>query len=222
MEISSHNRLPKLHAVGVREQHDRLPEDKVPLLTAQLSAAAALGDLADFVFFSPALLYVVVEPTHDPYFHFLDQYPHEVRPICCTFEKPVIDGLRKPHDHWHYELWALPAKHYLAYMDFMGTAAFSNTELEVLTRVRFQALEAPDPLVMSRLAVLPAKIPTVNFWALVMDTNHGMAYFRLAPENSLRPPLAVFTSDTHEDTRRWAEAWFAGSDNPYQPGDSNG
>ena len=214
--------LPKLCTVGVREQHDRLPEDQVPLLAVELPAAGTLGSIQDFVFFSPALLYVVVAPAYDPYFHFLDQYAHEARPVCCTFVDPIIRGFRGSAASWHYQLWGLQREHWQAYREFMSTAAFSDRATGLLSRVRFMSLDIVDPLARRRQVILPSRPVLAKVEAMVLDTNFGVAYFQPAVSDKIwqEPPSVAFSSNVCPGARDFAAAWFSGKSDPYSEASS--
>lgn len=204
-------------------------KEKLPPVQGRLSQATTMTDLLkDYGFFTPALMYKYLPLKRDPVADFAAEYKTEVQPFSYRFDKPIFRGLEVNHDQqWNHVLFGVEKTHWEKFMGFMGSLAFIHpANPKVFVRIRMQDLEIPDPMVMSKAAVLPEPLPMIPISAFVLDSMNGCYYFSKdgGIPNMLRPYKETFTKATFEDTVRMGQALFAGHPNPYayaQAGEKN-
>lgn len=216
----SSDRAPlMLKPVGVHYKSRGFPKEKVQYHYEQVSKAASLRDLSEeYTFYTPALMYMRVRLMgRDPYYDFQQESGINVMPVSLKFSSAIFRGLDLYGDYsWNHVLLGMPNEHWQDFSKWMGTVAYLDRDLGVLTRIRLQTIEIADPLKLARLAVLPARLPMVPVTVLALDTNKGSWYIHTPPNPLSALPTLATMSRKYKDTKVFANALLNDSPDPYR------
>lgn len=208
----------KLGLVAGESLHSRAV---VESCRAKVSQAADLTDLAkEYRFFTPALMYLRirlmgVDPFHDFLAEYAANHSFTVVPIVLTFDQPIFRGLELSSLRiWNHCLLGMRHTEYTAFEQWLGTLAFNDRELRRLTRLRYRDLDIVDPLFLLKQTVLPASLPRVRITAVCLDSTDGCWYVA-PPSGPLDLPEARYSSQTFDETLKFAQAIASESENPY-------
>lgn len=205
-----------LTPVGVTYTGEGVSGDKSEVVRKQISLAANLTDLCDeYCFYTPALLHTGLKlGNQDPYTDFLNQHSCDISRISLRFSRPVFRGLLVGSNaEWNHVLYGLQKDYWDLFLQFMGSLAFVDRDTKIVSRVRTQVLQIPDPLLLERSAVLPTNCLTTEITAFVLDTSAGCYYFKVGTAPLLEPPIATRTERCFSDTLIFADE-LSRSDNP--------
>jgi len=203
-------------SVGMVRGPDSMRQETIQRHTARISAAATLGDLDHYRWYSPALLYLYVRLyDRDPMVDFCGEQGREIFPVALNFEKPVFSGLERDGDHrWNHHLIGLEPEDFAAYVAFLGTLTIVDREHGHVVRVRTKEISIPDPLFLQHQVSLPEEVPMVTVTVFALDTNHGCWYITEAA-NLLEPAAARYTKQSYEETEIFSNALLGEKLNPY-------
>lgn len=213
---------------GVTQAPTISAAERTPIQLAKISQSAKLGDLKEYAWFTPALLYMYVPLTRDPLADFQVEHQLELQVFSFRFEKPIFRGLDVRNDsQWNHVLYGVEADKCEQLLEHLGTVGFmfNNVEPAVLCRLRTQPLEIIDPLVIDRGRTISLPADAVSITALCLDTSRGCYYFRTQGDRlpgDFRPrllphhrPRAVFSDKPFDDTVKLTKALRSGHARPY-------
>jgi len=208
--------LPKLFRSGFTEGGQAFPRERAETVQLRISRATTLASLNDeYHFYSPALIYAFVRLMgREPFMDFLEVYGRQVTPITLKFTKPIFRGINVDTDPtWNYVLYGMERAPWAAYREWMGTLAFQDWDLRLITRVRWQPIMIADPLFLERSSVIPVRAPVVPITMFDLETNKGNLFFQTGRNPIIHLPQLVKGKAFHH-TQIFARALFAGED-PY-------
>lgn len=201
---------PIIRPVGVSYGGESTREATAEAVRLRLSRAANLSDLrGEYEFYSDALLYLGVRlGPINPWADFLQAKGQDIQRISLNFGKPIFQGLNAPNGDraWNHVLYGMPKEHWEKFLAFMGSLAFHDRELDLLTRLREQRIIVADPLYFEKAVILPDRCPTVAITAFVLDTNKGSTYFKTGDHPLLDLPRVVRSKQVFEDTEIFSTA----------------
>lgn len=203
---------PKLVGPGLAAGPSGSDEAPTPVDLDLKGATSLKTLLADYTFYTPALLHLSTPLTFDPFDVFCSEYGQPVARFTLRFDNPIFSGLVHPlgDASWNYVLFGMENEHWPAYLAWFGTIAFNDSEKGILRRVRSQDLTLLDPLAKAN-GLQPEPIPVTAF---AIDTNKGSFYFK--PTLDWRPQ-AVFDKDyVYDQTIAFANALKDGCSDPYK------
>lgn len=205
--------------VGLTRSRDDFPKDKVRVHQLRISAATDLKSLLDvYSFYTPALVHLRVRLfEQDPYLNFVEEYGKEVVPVSIRFNHPIFRGMELGQEKsWNYYLYGMEKEHFEAYQQWFGSLAFTDRDLNLVSRVREKTIEIADPLVFERTVVLPSQVPVIPVVVFCLDTNQGCWYVEPGPHPLLDLPQVRFTRYVYPDTAVFANAVLGEKENPYK------
>lgn len=212
------NELPKMRTIGV-VKGDNAPPEMVRTYQAKLSTAPALKDLvADYAFYSPAMIYLGNPLTFDPLHHFRMEYGQDVTPFSIRFNKPVFRNMCRSTEadqEWNHVLYGIGREHWDHLSKFLGSMAFTDRRTGRLTRIRTQEIEIADPLYFQKAVILPDDCPTVPITVFCLDTNVGCWYMKTGDHPLLDLPYVAYEPQAFADTKAFAKAIMRNNPNPY-------
>ena len=179
--------------VGWTESSHKFGRETVRKHQLRLSEATMLKDLAEeYVFYTPALLHIVVPLQGcDPFTVFLQEYNKEVLPLSVRLNRPIFKGLDLgPIKDWNYLLFAMERKHFKHYLPWMQSLTFADRPRNRIYRLGEKQIRIADPIFFERAVILPQNILGLS---LIRDQQQvprrdldlSWAYRR--PQNRLRP-----------------------------------
>jgi len=183
-----------------------------------LRSARSLAELRDFVFFTPALLYLYVplrgrEPFHD----FLAEYGRDVRPLTVVFSRPIFRGLEAGQSaYWNHALMAIAAEHWQAYTAWMYGVSFWFPEKKWFAKVRPMFVTIADPLYLERSAVVSEPVPRVEVGVFALDTNRGSLYLDDSGDPLTEPPRPIWSHTIPREIAILADALSREENKPFQ------
>lgn len=168
----------------------------------KLSALSEM--LSEYTLYTPALLYLSVPLTADPADHYVAETGQELPQFALEFDKPIFANLtREATTGWNNTLIAVPTEYWEQWKSWLGTCAFTSRGGAMMTRVRWQSITIPDPL-------LPTG-PVIPIEAIAMESTIGSMYFT----QSDRPAATFDKNLVFADTVAFAKAVKSGDNNPY-------
>jgi hypothetical protein len=110
-------------------------------------------------------------------------------------------------------------EHGVPYVKWMLLNAFCDRNHNVLSRVRYRNILIADPLKMDKLAVLPAKPPTVEVMVFCLDTTSGSYWIEEGKHPVIGLPRLRTRSTVFDDTAAFAKAIWENHPDPYAAAD---
>jgi len=220
--MAESSELPKITPPGIGPAK-RPSAEKVQVYQAKLSAAATMADLTpDYVFYTPALIYICNPLTFDPMADFLTENNYDIVPFSLAFNQPLFKGMETERDSmWNHVIYGVDKEQWPKLEKFLGSIAFSERDTGKLTRVRTQKVTIADPIFLNKDTVLQGNIPTVEITAFCMDTNMGSVYLKPGKHLVLDQPEVVHDKRSFKDTQALAKALFAGHADPYSAAENS-
>lgn len=220
---------PTIRPPGITRAGEALRNERAEAVELKLSRATELRHLTDeYEFYTDALLYARVRLCGaNPYLDFLNTVGKDVGKISMCFPERIFSGLEIGGDeNWNHALLGMPKEHWPAFCSFIGSLAFHDRDLDLLTRVRTQDLRIYDPLYLAKQIRWSTDMPTVGITAFVLDTNRGCTYFErpfetpavtplLPGGGSLFAPRVVETCRSYDDTFLFAHSLGKDAPDPY-------
>lgn len=229
---------PTTFRVGVTAAPAGMSREQVELHRLKVGKATSLKDLTEeYAFYTPALVYTRVRLLgRDPWWQFLQEYGKEVFPLTLRFDKPIFSGLHamiyrtgralakstsianRPavlDEAWNHVLYGMHKEHWDAYKAFMGTMAFVDRSLGLVTRIRYKDMDIADPLALSRVIVTPSATPLLPITVFCLDTNKGCTWIEPSVQPLVTLPSLQSSAMVFDDTRAFALAVLNDEANPY-------
>jgi len=188
---------------------------KYPL---RLGAAAALGDVLDeYVFFTPASLYLHGYFCDAPLIDFVWEMGGDVRLYHRRFNRPIFRGLetRDGDKDWNHVLWAIKREFWANFNDFLISTVLSFREATPphLSMFAEQEVTILDPLAVDRTVLYRADLPMLVVSAFCVNGSLGRTSFVEGKSALMDPPqLAQWPADG--EVLAYADALFRGKGNP--------
>lgn len=177
----------------------------------RFSAAASFSDLAkDYVIFTPALLLCAGIP--DPVQDHINYQPHGATVEVSTFEHPLFGGLADPFGKM---LWfCLKEDWKLLDISLRAAGVANPAEGWVATAFR-DGLTILDSLALEKMAMLPAKLPTVQivYYGL---TGPNREYYLSQPVNFHEEIPTLSYRDPPKSARVFSDAVLDGAAVPHE------
>ncbi len=214
---------PELRPIGVAGG-EPLPEQGVPLRPLVPSDATTLQDLlADYVFYTPALLYLALPLVRDPFTDWRETVEETVVPLEFSADIALFSGLMRADQfgiqQWNNRVLAMPKRHWPAFHSFMLTVAFRGHGERKLARVRSREVQVLDVLWFRKQIIHQATWQTVPVTAFCLDTDKGcMIIANRRPWPT--PPELVISPQSYPDTVALSEALSAEQARPYEAADA--
>lgn len=190
---------------------NRLPE------RLRVGARTRLTDLLgeNFVFFTPAVLFVTAPVSVDPFEAFCEEFNQGYKQLSMRFDRPVFRGLDVGGDaEWNHVLYAMPAEAWRAYKSYLGTVAISDMRRRIY-RVRLQDFRIMDPL-FSGVAASLDELPIVPCTAICTESNVGSGFMLVEESKPWQAPLFSFQAQTrYADTEAFLDAVSKELPDPY-------
>lgn len=193
------------------------PADKfsAPIQTVSVGTAASLTALsADFVFFTPALLFTHAGLDRDPVQEFVNSRDDAPEISVISFDEPIFQGLRFPDGRrdWDHKLLACPRPVWPDLSNFLGRIGLTDTPKRVFYRVFPQVVRVADPVFDHRASALAKDPPTVEVVAVCLDGNTRRVTLDHFKDPLRRPAVTLRAPDAM--TKTAAKEIFAAR-NPY-------
>lgn len=184
-----------------------VPKIKIPLDRAESLAVMQ----QDFVFFTPAALYVKGGFTDAPLIDHMVEMGEDVPLYHYKFNRPLFKGLesRSGDKAWNHVLWAVPIPFWEAFSNFVASLTIADRDTNSVMRYGVQELEILDPVAVDKLTVLGVALPRVTVYAFHLYGSRFRAHFVSGNDLYLQPP-ALTCYLPNADMSVYAEAWFAG------------
>jgi len=167
--------------------------------------------LADYVLFTPALLYLGVNDNLSLFENYEKDTGNKVEPLFVASNKPLFVGLMsaKKQPQFNHTLFCVPKADWPALDNWIRTLVFVNRAAGVVTKARIQNIFVRDDAAWeASLAAteLPERLPAVG---VVLETNKGSIYFVSEKENN---PLQLVQSKfdptmVYQDTVDLVRTW---------------
>ncbi len=204
--------------VGWTESSHKFGRETVRKHQLRLSEATMLKDLAEeYVFYTPALLHIVVPLQGcDPFTVFLQEYNKEVLPLSVRLNRPIFKGLDLgPIKDWNYLLFAMERKHFKHYLPWMQSLTFADRPRNRIYRLGEKQIRIGDPIFFERAVILPQNIPCIDVTVFCIDGSDRCYYMEEGAHPLLDLP-AVWSEEPFEDTQKLAKALLAGKEKPFE------
>lgn len=182
----------------------------------RLGRATSLADLqTEYVFFTPALLYVLSIVDDRPLCDLMWELGRDIPIYFKKFTWPMFRRLETPDGDraWNHALWAVRPEHWEYFLDFYCSIAIRNHDKKQLYRVAAQDVVVVDPVRVEAKGLLLGSAATVQVTALGVNGTKFVAAFEQWPDPMLDPPRLKFYPPD-EKTRVFAKALAQGS-NPH-------
>lgn len=181
---------------GVESWYEPAEQSEVPFAPLPPLAGSSLSEYQkEFVFFTPALLYLYGGFTNNILQDFVAQYEQGSSFTVAFFayqaKQPIFQGLEIKADmSWNYYLFGVRRIHWLAFESFMLSLALVNKDL--LIRVGLQEIEIADPMLLGRYSVVPTNPPLVTVIGFGVNSTEGAVAFEPGDHPLLDPPKIAF------------------------------
>jgi hypothetical protein len=192
------------------------PLGRVKKHELRLGRAESLASLQkEYVFFTPALLYVLSVVDDRPLCDLMWELGRDIPIYFKKFTWPMFRRLETADGDtaWNHALWAVRPDHWDYLLDFYCSMAIRNHERKQLYRVAAQDVLVVDPLVVEAKGLLLGSAATLQVTAFGVNGTKFVAAFQQYPDPMLDPPrLRLYPPD--EKTQVFARA-LARGDNPH-------
>jgi hypothetical protein len=191
---------PVVDQLGVMQKH--------PLQVGNAESLLAMS--AEYVFFTPAVLYLHAGFTDVPLIDAVYELREDFKLYHKKFNNQIFHGLHTADGNkdWNYVLWAVETPYWDYLFKFIASLTLTRTDLGVLIRVGGQELQILDPLAVDRQKIVSNNLPMLKVHAFGVNGNtfraglaHGRRFFQ-------QPSLLFFPPE--EDIKVFAEAYFRG------------
>lgn len=179
------------------------------------SLPASLRSLQEqFVFYTPALLYLYGGFDNAILLDFMEQYKFK-----CVFhyfhsQTRLFQVLDTPGDsQWNHCLFAVEVVHWLPFREFMQSVVLANRSRGHVICVGSQELEIVDPLAIAGKVVLPEPLPLATVVAFGVNGNKGAVAFGPGTHPLTDPPKVAF-HEPQQEAVVYSEALLSGA-NPH-------
>lgn len=147
----------------------------IPKYELPCGQAKALVEMADeYVFFTPALLYLYARFHDAP----LADFVIMVRPSCKfyykKFDRPVFKGLEARSNKdpaWNFALWAVKREHWPMLCDWLVSLTLTNVDTKTVCGIGEQRLKVIDPLAADKTSVWHDRMPRIEITAFGINGN---------------------------------------------------
>jgi len=169
-----------------------------------------IGFESEFVFFTPAILYLHGGFRDAPFADLMYMSGTEIKLHYRNFAKPIFTGLEAHNGNpdWNYVLWAVQKEHWKTLSDWLVSITLSYSRLGEVAGIGEQSLDITDPLAEERILVYHGQLRRTSVYAFGLNGSKFKAYFKQSTEPHIRPKL-VF-ADPAEDMRYFAAALHQG------------
>lgn len=194
------------------QQVGKIAEPRRPMEALKISTAATLKELAaEYVFFTPALLYTLLPlGDRDPLAEFVALTNCPVEPVWLNFQREILPGLADPA--WTHRIGLFRRDQWQLLREFFGRAAFSDQATGLVARVRWQEITIPDPIAMERAIHVPDRgWATVTVHNMALETTQYRAYIyggQFTYDHNVPDDAALFAKAVrreHEDPYGYVE-----------------
>lgn len=165
-------------------------QKRLPKRELRLGAAESLGVLQqDFVFFTPALLYLNQILNDDPLMDFQLEYGRVVPFYWLKVAQPFFRGLetRDGDRDWNHALWALDRVHWPAFKKFYSAVVVFNEPRHLFYEVGVQEFDVADHVAYRRVNDCRQSLPITAFG---INGNHVRVGFETFPDPWTHLPRA--------------------------------
>ncbi len=170
---------------------NRLPNELFTgsdLVRINVWGAASLTELnADYVFFTPALLYTHGHLDKDVVQEWLNLQPDKPQVFVLTFEQLLFDGVGPA---WGHQLVCCDRPHWPSLQRHLATVGIADRVAGTISRAFVANLTMVDAMVLQRTATLPEPLPTVEIAAVGLRSNIQTVYL-VSADNLLKPAVVV-------------------------------
>lgn len=214
---------PQLRDIGV-SSGGSMPEQGIQLSALLPSDATTLRDLlGEYVFYTPALIYLTLPLVRDPFYDWCDSLDETVVPLEFVSDTALFFGLYRQDQYgtqqWNNRVLAMPRQHWDSYHQFMLTVAFHGKGSRKLARVRSREVEIVDPLWLRKQATYQPVVQSVPITAFCLDTDKGCLY--IENDGPLpKPPRIVISPQAFPDTVALGQAIADEQLRPYEYADA--
>jgi len=179
----------------------------------RLGKAKSLCELAaDFVFFTPAVLYLKGRFIDAPLADFVYMMAPDCKFYFKKFGRPVFRGLTAPNGDvdWNFVLWAIPKHHWEAFSAWMVGITLTYADTKEVAGIGEQRFEVVDPLAADRASVWHSGLPHLPVAAFGINGSRFKAGFVLG-ENVLMDPPRLTMFSPEGDMKVFADALYGGN-----------
>jgi hypothetical protein len=164
-------------------------QKQIPKRELRLGAAESLSVLtSEYVFFTPAILYLNQIVNDDPLLDFQLEYGRVVPFYWVKVPQPFFRGLttRDGDKDWNHALWAIDRIHWPAFEEFYSAIVVFNEPRHLMYRIGVQYFDVADYLALRGLG---DSRPTLPVTAFGIDGNKVRVAFEVTPDPWNHPPM---------------------------------
>lgn len=145
-----------------------------------VGSARSLTDLSEYVFFTPAVLYLWGDFYDGPLLDFMWERRENVKLYYKIFRCPVFRGLCTPGGpkEWNHVLWAVRRDQWQPLCDFLLTISLSFSEEKRLVRYGERSVRIDDPLAVDASALIGGCFPRVSVTAFGVISSQGQVVLK--------------------------------------------
>ncbi len=182
---------------------------KYPLVLGEARALRSLT--SDYVFFTPAILYLSGLFSDAVLIDFMQGVGTEVRFYHHKFQAPIFRGLLTPDgdEDWNYVLWAIRKPFWKAFQDFLCSVTITKPDRRLLVGIGYQELKVLDPLTVDKHRIVTAESSVLGVGAFGLNGNKYIFAFQPSADPRVTLPL-VQRYQPGQGMNAFAEALFAG------------
>lgn len=129
------------------------------------SVKTLAGYAEEFVFFTPAILYLHGGFMDAPFADLMAVTGIDLKLYYKKFERPLFRGLEAPSNgnpDWNHALWAVRREFWQPLSDWLVSLTLTYRLSEAVAGVGEQHLTILDPLAADRMVLWPSTVPTIN------------------------------------------------------------
>lgn len=202
--------------IGVGEQSYELRPFRVPKYRIQFANAAALSDIAGYVWYTPALLYLWGRFTEVNLADIVTRI--QLKIFWYRFDQPIFSGLACNGDAtFDHLLWAAEIEQWPKLVDAILETVQFDLSAKRIYHYAMQEVQVVDPLSQDVKRVTLAKMPQIPVNVFAVLTNEMQIAINRPKEAFLRPAVARFKPEpAHvEEARRLFAATHLNADNAF-------
>lgn len=158
----------------------------------RVGAAKSLSEMsAEYVFFTPAPLYLFGAFTDAPLIDFMHAVGQDVPIYFKSFRSPVFRGLDNPatgDPGWNYGLWAVHREHWQALSDFLVSITLTYSEEGAVAGIGEHTLVIADPLAVDLNVVYTNRLPVLTVFAFGLNGSKFRAAIVPGTNHAIDPP----------------------------------
>jgi len=161
-----------------------------------------------FVFWSPAVLYLLGGLTDVVLTDFMQSYGQDVQIFHHRFRVPLFRGLETMDGNpdWNHVLWAVEREHWEPLLDFLCSASLVDRHNGLFFSYAMQEVDVCDPLFIERNAFLANVVPVLTVPMMCVKTNRWVAAFDLEGAHPVLAPAKLTFYPADDRCKMYADA----------------